>query len=162
AAGLLPRLERTHLVRYLRRSPGEGLLGTLRNELASGDASFDLGRTWLATERPPGGLPLVVVLDQAEEAFTRPPIAAPVRGKAVGPKQPGLGPEAEVRALVEALRGAFDPARPERPRGKLILAFRKEWLDEFQKACSAANLAVETVSLSPLDRAGIIDAVGGP
>jgi WD40 repeat protein len=161
AAGLLPRLEQTHSVRYLRRSASHGLLGELRQELDPGAESFDLHRAWLARESHKG-LPLVVVLDQAEEAYTRPPAGTPDEDGAVVLKHPLVDPQAEVCALVEAVRSAFDPARPDRPRGKLILAFRKEWLDEFEKACKAANLAFESIPLSPLDRDGILEAVRSP
>ncbi len=148
AAGLLPRLESQFALRYLRRDLRQGLLGTVREGLAPG-AEQDLAATWLALEQSTGR-PLIVVLDQAEEAYTSLFAAA------------GSTPETEVRALMEVARTLFHPAGAGRPRGKLLLGFRKEWLDEFEKACRSANLAFESVPLGPLDRAGVAEAVRGP
>ena len=59
-AGLVPRLEHSHEVRYLRRDPDLGLLGPLRCGLAPGDQgtdpgpSLDLARLWLDREAPTG------------------------------------------------------------------------------------------------------------
>jgi len=162
AAGLLPRLEASFDVRYLRRGADHGLLGTLRAALLTGEAEpFDLGVSWLAEESS-AGRPLVVVLDQAEEAFTRPLVAAPSTEDAESLTRAWIDPEVEVRALIHAVRATFDPIRGDRPQGRLILAFRKEWLDEFEKACKAVNLSFESVPLSSLDPAGVIEATRGP
>ena len=145
-AGLTPRLEATHEVVYLRRDADLGLLGTLRRGLAFGSdgAASDLNRLWIDREKPER--PLVVVLDQAEEVFTRPW---------------GPSPAQEVAELVGAVRGLFaDPARA--PRGKLILGFRKEWLQEFERAHDDVQLGYERMLLAPLDRAGIVEAIEGP
>ncbi|MBV8311609.1 MAG: CHAT domain-containing protein, partial [Planctomycetaceae bacterium] len=105
-AGLTPRLETTHEVLYLRRDGLLGLLSTLLHGLSCDPdvRTTDLNHLWLEREQTTGR-PLVVVLDQAEEAFTRPW---------------GSSPAQEVAELVGAVRGLFaDPARA--PRGKLIL-----------------------------------------
>ena len=88
------------------------------------------------------------MLDQAEEAFTRP--------------RADSRPKDEVRALFEAVREAFAPTRPERPRGRLILSFRKEWLAEFDEIRKASNLDIKPMMLDPLDRPGVIEAIEGP
>ena len=165
-AGLVPRLEHSHEVRYLRRDPDLGLLGTLRSGLAPGDQgtdpgpSLDLARLWLDRERP--DRPLVVILDQAEEAFTRPRVAAPA-GDDEALKKSWIDPDAELAELLAALRATFagpDPAR--RPRGKLIVSFRNEWLDRFEQAFNAVKLGWEPMPLKPLEPAGIIEAIEGP
>src|SRR5206468_9977948 len=66
AAGLLPRLEASHEVLYLRRDRSCGLAGTLARALGAEDA----GTAWRLKEA--SGKPLAVILDQAEEAWTRP------------------------------------------------------------------------------------------
>ena len=71
AAGLLPRLEAEFATRYCRRSAQHGLLGTLADKLRSGMNPFDLRTAWLDIEHQ-AKRPLLIVLDQAEEAFTRP------------------------------------------------------------------------------------------
>ena len=53
-----------------------------------------------------------------------------------------------------------DPAR--RPRGKLIVSFRNEWLDRFEQAFNAVKLGWEPMPLKPLEPAGIIEAIEGP
>jgi hypothetical protein len=148
-AGVLPRLTATHEVVYLRRDADSGLLGTLRAGLKPpGDGSAptpDLAGLWRARETPER--PLVVVLDQAEEAFTRP--------------WPGLAPTEEVAELVRGLQTLFqDPAHP--PRGRLILGFRKEWLQEYERAHDHVRLGYESLRLGPLDHDGIVEAIEGP
>ncbi len=165
-AGLVPRLEHSHEVRYLRRDPDLGLLGTLRSGLALGDQatiadpSLDLVRLWINQERP--DRPLVVILDQAEETFTRPRVAAP-GGDDEAQKQTWIDPGAELAELVATLRATFagpDPAR--RPRGKLIVSFRNEWLDRFEQAFNGVKLGWEPMPLKPLEHSGIIEAIEGP
>jgi formylglycine-generating enzyme required for sulfatase activity len=147
AAGLLPRVETMFETRYCRRSAQGELLGTLRTTLAPGVEPFDLGSTWLGIERK-AQRPLLIVLDQAEEVFTR--------------HRADARPQAEVRALFEAIREAFAPTRTEQPQGRLILSFRKEWLAEFDAIRKALNLDTKLVMLNPLDRRGVIEAIEGP
>ena len=147
AAGLLPRVEALFATRYCRRSAQDGLLGTLRATLAPGAEPFDLGAAWLEIEDK-AKRPLLIVLDQAEEAFTRP--------------RADSRPQDEVRALFEAVREAFAPTRTERPQGRLILSFRKEWLAEFNEIRKASNLDIKPMMLDPLDRPGVIEAIEGP
>ena len=147
AAGLLPRVEALFATRYCRRSAQDGLLGTLRAKLAPGAEPFDLGAAWLEIEDK-ARRPLLIVLDQAEEAFTRPRAES--------------RPQDEVRALFEAVHEAFAPTRTERPQGRLILSFRKEWLAEFNEIRKASNLDIKPKMLDPLDRPGVVEAIEGP
>ena len=165
-AGLVPRLEQVcRVMEPLRRSADRGLLGTLRQAFgpASDDEPFDLRAAWVRAESElEAGRSLVVILDQAEEAYT-----LPLKRRVVGDdgqEREKVDPGAEVAELCRALAAAFDPARPEaeRPRGKLILSFRKEWLDDFATACEASGLDCERVSLFSLDRAGVAEAIRGP
>ena len=155
-AGLTPRLEHAREVLYLRRGPELGLLGTLGSGLAGGKQganpgpSLDLARLWLDREQP--DRPLVVMLDQAEEVFTRPRIAPSVAGDEAL-KKSWIDPDAELAEFLAALRATFagpDPSR--RPRGKLILSFRSEWLDRFEQAFNAVKLGWEPMPLKPLER----------
>ncbi len=163
-AGLRPRLEAGYQVRAVRRDQERGLLGTLQSALAPGaDASsFDLARCWRECEASDAGhRPLIVILDQAEEAFTRPRVAPPPGDDAEALSRPWIDPKGELDELLEALHATFsDPSR--QPRGKLILSFRKEWLQEFGRAFDEATLWYDRMPLEPLDRAGIIEAIEGP
>ena len=59
---------------------------------------------------------------------------------------------------------AFAPTRAERPRGRLILSFRKEWLAEFDEIRKSPDLKldIKPMMLDPLDRAGVVEAIEGP
>jgi hypothetical protein len=146
-AGVLPRLAETHQVVYLRRDVELGLLGTLIAGLkppGSGPAP-DLATSWRGRDAPQR--PLVVVLDQAEEAFTRP--------------GPATTPAVEVSELVAGLRALVqDPVHF--CFGRLVLGFRKEWLQEFERALDHVRLGYESLPLGPMDHDGIIDAIEGP
>jgi WD40 repeat protein len=165
-AGLLPRLEQVcRVIGPLRRSAVYGLLGTLREALGPlpEDHAFDLRAAWVRAEHElEPDRALVLILDQAEEAYT-----LPLKRRVAGDDGHGserVDPGAEVGELCRALAATFDPALPEaeRPRGKAIVSFRKEWLDEFSSLCNAAGLNWERVSLVPLDRAGVAEAIRGP
>ena len=139
AAGLAPRLEATHEVIYLRRDDTRGLAGTL------GTAFGEQG-DWRAREEATGK-PLVVILDQVEEAWTR-----PVSGESGG-KEP--------EELAAALRSVF-AVREKRPRGRLILVFRKEWLAEILRLVDGEKLPRFRVEVAHLDREAIVEAITGP
>jgi tetratricopeptide (TPR) repeat protein len=133
AAGLAPRLEATHEVVYVRRDGALGLAGTLQK--TAGD--------WRAREAATGK-PLVVILDQTEEAWTRP--------------LPGGN---EATELAAALRSLF-AARESRPRGRLILGFRKEWLAEMLRLVDGEKLPRFRVEIAHLDRDAVAEAITGP
>ena len=150
AAGLAPRLEATHEVIYLRRDGAQGLAGTLARAFeaagSEGDgaaADLDLGAAWRAREEA-AGKPLVVILDQVEEAWTR-----------------LLAGRKEGEELAAALRSVF-AVRETRPRGRLILGFRKEWLAEVLRLLDDGKLPRARLEAQHLGREGIIEAVAGP
>ena len=64
----------------------------------------------------------------------------------------------------KAVREAFSPSRRERPRGRLILSFRKEWFADFDAIRKSPDLKLDMKSmmLRPLDRSGVIEAIEGP
>jgi hypothetical protein len=143
AAGLLPRLAPSHQVVYLRREQALGSLGTLTSPLSPLCAG-ERGLGWRKVERDMGQ-PLLIILDQVEERYTRP-----------NPDLPD-----EMARLLAALQGVFgDPAQ--RPQGKLLLGFRKEWLAEIRAHLRQVRLPFGETFLTRLDRAGIVDVVTGP
>lgn len=143
AAGLLPRLEGRFLVRYGRRDPTSSLLGSLSTMLGS-PSPDGIADTWQRLEAE-SGLPLLLILDQVEEAYTR---------------QGGAGDE-EFAALLEALQPLF-AAKDQRPRGRLLLSFRKEWLPDAQKLLKEKRLAYGELFLKRLGKEGVMEAVAGP
>ena len=144
AAGLTPRLEASHTVVYLRREQQQGLLGALQAALLDEADAPSLPAAWAARETR-DGRPLLVILDQAEEVFTRP-----------NPEQPHE--LANFLAALQALCG--DPERW--PQGKLILGFRKEWLAEVKRQVEEHKLPHTDLFLQRLDKRGVIEAIEGP
>jgi len=141
-AGLIPRLEENYQIRYSRREQEHGLLGTLQKTLGPADKSRPLSQAWKALERQK---PVVVILDQVEEAYTRPNNDLPD----------------ELQEFWTTLQAIFaDPAQ--RPQGKLILGFRKEWFAEVDARLDDHDLFHQKVFLERLDRDGIIEAITGP
>ncbi len=150
AAGLLPRLADSHTVRYQRRGRTGGVLGALARAVgiavAEGESPPDADQfctAWLALEAAQQQ-PLIVLLDQVEEIFTRPDPATPDE-------------LAQLLSVLQVLLGEHQ----NRPRGKLVLAFRKEWLAEIEARCATAKLARTSLFLERLDRTGIIEAIEG-
>ncbi len=143
AAGLIPRLEKSHEVHYLRRDGKKGLLGTLKEALSLNEG-MSIAESCLVQERK-SARPLIIILDQVEEAFTRP-----------NPDLPN-----ELKDFWDALEAIFsDPAH--RPQGKLILGFRKEWLAEIEKQLLERKTPFSRLLLERLTRRGIIESVNGP
>lgn len=144
SAGLLPRMESSHEVRYLRRQELDAVTGTL--DLAFLPEAVDQSppQAWL-TKEAELGKPLVVVMDQLEEIFTR----------------PNGDPLTELTDFLKTTRDIFTDMES-RPQGKLILAFRKEWLAEIEDKLLEFRIPHTKVFLDRLDREGVIEVVRGP
>lgn len=153
-AGLLPRLTTTHEVRYAPRNRALGLVGTLAQELgvpdaANADASA-IAKSWRELETS-CGKPLFVVVDQLEEAYT---------AEDAGRVAAGAGTQ-EIDAFARAIAALF--ASPtDRPRGRLVLGFRKEWLSEVKASLEAHRVPRTEHRLEQLTRSGVIEAITGP
>ncbi len=145
-AGVLPRLEDKCVVRYLRRDPDLGLSGTLTAALQTEDGvtADNLPGLWKAIEAR-HQKPLVIILDQLEEVFTR-------RGR----QESG-----EMEAFAQALHRIFhQPA--ERPAGKILLSFRKEFAEEVEKALKTCQVPrAAAIFLEKMTRAEVIEVVNG-
>ncbi len=143
-AGLLPRLASSHATLYVRRDRSKGLLRTLIDAMAQAFPSApadSLAAAWMTIESSTSR-PLVVILDQVEEAFTLP------------------SPETtEVEDLVAAVK-ALVGSSP-RPQGRLILGFRKEWLGEIQKPLDQHGLDYSKVFLEALDADAVTEVTTG-
>lgn len=142
AAGVLPRVKREREVVYVRRDAVARLAGSVSAAL-SATGTLPIADLWRNREAATGR-PLVLLLDQVEEIYTR-----PSRAQAD-----------ELEEFVAELGRLFgDPAR--RPAGKLVLCFRKEWYPEIRKPLQARRLPSADVFLERLGREGIIEAVNG-
>ena len=138
SAGVCPRLEASHEVRYLRRDGKLGIVGTLEKELSSNPVNG-----WHALEECINK-PLIIILDQIEELFTR-----------------KIEDKDEISAFLEILKRLF-AVRQNRPNGKLLLSFRKEWIADLEKHLSEALLPHDKVFLERLTVQGIVQVVKGP
>ena len=143
-AGLIPRLAGKNEVRYVRRDPALGLGESLRLALPKETHHLSRREAWIAAEKSLGR-PLVIVLDQVEEVFTKP-----------HPQQPH-----ELAEFVQLLRRIFF-APDHRPQGKLILGFRKEWFAEIDELLADAQVPRSRIFLERLSRDGVIEAITGP
>lgn len=146
-AGLFPRLEEGYDIRMFRRQPETGLLGHLAQALEIKEekpGAAQLLKQWKHLEAQSEKTGLIIMLDQVEEVFTR----------------PAEGQPEELNDFLQTASAIF--ARPdERPIGKLVLSYRKEYDPEIEKACRIAALPKEKVFLERLDRKGILEIAGG-
>ena len=140
-AGLRPRLEASYEVAYLRRDRELGLVGTIASFFCEEKSNF--AAAWRQREKD-SKRPLVVILDQVEEAWTRPLTGA-----------------REAAELIDVLRQIF-ATRDRRPRGRLLLSFRKEWLAEIQDLLNGAKLPFHHMMVNHLDRDAVMEVVAGP
>ncbi len=88
--------------------------------------------------------PLIVILDQAEEVFTRPNALAPN----------------ELDDFLAALESVFGTPE-QRPLGKLLLGYRKEYHPEMEEGFRARRLPRTSVFLEQLRRKDILDIFRG-
>ncbi len=180
-AGLLPRLEQVCKVVYLRRDAGLGLWGTFKTvfkveesansvhnqsiekeiaflENAIQHTSLDshihlrqaieqlrqkqkasIKALWQAAEKDK---PLIIILDQAEECFTR----------------PNRNLVNELEHFLLEVKDIFENPQ-DKPQGKLILSYRKEYSSEMEEAIKNLEIPREKIFLQHLDREGIIEIV---
>jgi len=148
-AGVLPRLESTHVIRYVRRERERSLVDTLMHQLVVGEPATadgphdgdDVAEAWRQAEAA-HARPLLVVLDQLEEVVSD-------------------GKVSELADLAESLVALFRDAR-RLPNGHLVLSFRKEWLSEVERALEGARLPFGRVRIARLDRDGVLEALKAP
>lgn len=147
-AGLLPRLAEEIVCHYVRRDQAVGLAATLTAALCSPTAgqptdARPVHEAWLTREAQVQK-PVVIILDQMEELFTRP-----------HPDRPD-----ELADFLNMVQAIFVQAnRP--PQGKLILGFRKEYLAEIEKHLQEQQILFVKTFLEPLSKRGIIEAITG-
>lgn len=98
---------------------------------------------WKYTEDK-NGRPLLIILDQVEEAYTRPNTIL----------------KNEVNQLFSDLKSLFgNPIL--QPKGKIILSFRKEYHPEIEEYCKKYELPRSKVFIEHIDKADILDIFKG-
>ena len=135
-AGVFPRFELQGGVVYLRRTSELPLPMALAQAIPTGSSWIDLE---LQSFRP-----YFIMLDQAEEVF--------------------LQDSAEITRELEPfmLRVREVLGHPEhRPQGRLTLAFRKEWLQEWDRAFREFAIPRRVIRIDPLTKDGVREVVLG-
>ena len=89
----------------------------------------------------------LIIIDQVEEVFTRGEVANKYK-------------KDELQFFLEEVKGIFDDIK-NRPKGKLILGYRKEYHPEIEELSKKLEIARETLFLKHLNRDGIIEIVNG-
>jgi len=163
-AGLKPRIQDEYEVVYVRRQQALGLSGSMRQGLEQCAQTLSLSPEQAAEGRllPPvlqlwetieqasqSGKPLLMILDQVEECFTR-PIS----------RQEETDSFHELTHFLKLIQPLFDTGLHQ-IRGRLLLSFRKEYYVEIKQAIEEMQLTFSEVLLNRLDRRGIIEAVAG-
>ena len=148
AAGLIPRLKNSHAVQYQRHNGETSLIELLARGLSFKQPKAadiqSIQQAWMWHEQKTGK-PLLLVLDQVEEIFAR-----------QSPEEIAQGLTEFMEVLRELFTGSED-----RPLGKCLLGFRKEWLPDIEAASKEARLFVSKFFLKRLDRKGTIEAIEG-
>ena len=140
AAGLIPLLSERFEVRSERRGR-EGLLAALDNALKR-KPEESVAAAW---DRAAAGRALVVVLDQAEEAFTQ--------------AEAGQG-RMELIGLAQIVHLLFELPNTRRS-GRVVLSYRKEWHADIERVLVDRGVAADELHLDPLRRDDVLAAVKG-
>lgn len=132
------------------QTPGvQSLMDKFLQELSEKEKSKELNpllKKWHDLENTNDhNKPLIVILDQVEEIFTR-----PLKGK---------GQNEELRELCQEIKDLFVSTNI--LKGKLILSFRKEYQAEIEKELNNFMIPFTKVFLGPLSKQGIMEAVMG-
>jgi len=105
--------------------------------------SNDLLKFWKAKEKKLKK-PVIIILDQVEEVFTQPNFALPE----------------ELEMFLDDLDMIFKNPQ-NRPQGKIILSYRKEYHPEIEELLKIHAIPKENIFLTHLDRKDIADVVTG-
>jgi hypothetical protein len=134
-AGVFPRLERIADIRYVRCSDDFPIGSAFERALPGSD--------WNNMESV-SNRPLHVILDQTEEVFFR----------------GGEYSARELNSFMSHVRNYLgNPSH--RPRGRLTLAFRKEWLQDWDRAFREFAIPRRIIRVDPLTQAGIREVILG-
>ncbi len=128
----------------------EKMLGQLKDApstqpIAAVDGLPEILKQWQAIEAGEGK-PLIVILDQVEEHYTR-------------PMDEGEGID-ELGEFLDAIQPLFGSAAGA-IQGKLILSYRKEYHPEIRDTFQDKKLPYAEVFLKRLDREGVVEAITG-
>jgi len=148
-AGIGPRLAPACDMHVVRRKLDQSLQDLLRASLGCQDEP--LRNAWRHKETE-SGKPLIIVLDQVEEIYTR-----PLARKFATEQHPDA---TDLTDLISAARSIFLYDSDD-PKGKLVLSFRKEWLSDIEDSFGK-DWSPHKISARPLRYAEIAETIFGP
>ncbi len=122
-----------------------GIIRRLENPAIPGAELTNILDTWQSIEAREGK-PLVVILDQLEEHYTRP--------------MEGDDGVDELISFLHAIHPLFS-GDEKAIQGKLILSYRKEYHPEIRDTFQALKFPYAEVFLKRLDREGVVEAITG-
>ena len=151
SAGLLPRLMHGYKVACFRRDAGKGILDAFYQVFPdlgnlSGEELLNCWKGYEEAEKP-----IVLILDQLEEIFTKP--LKDNNGKE-------LSPFDELNALLEIIKALFLDAR-NKPKGKIILSYRKEYSPETEAQIKEYAIDYEPFLLFPFRENNLKEVITG-
>ncbi len=144
-AGLLPRLKVSSLDSiYKRLDEQTGTISELLRSVLGANDGQNLLDAWRATETK-SKIPLIIIIDQVEELF----------------KSSTEGAKSSRDQFSIDVKGIFE-APGNRPRGKLILSFIKDYLPDVKEVIKNAGLAQstsESLYIQALERDNVYEAI---
>lgn len=150
-AGLLPRIKSQYTTIYYRRNEELGLVNGLqskfKNILNYENDSFE--ELWLKVEQK-SKKPILVIIDQMEECFTKPLNENNIQESAMF----------ELRNLNQEIKNLFIYNKCNR-KSKIIYSYRKEFHPDIHQSLKQEELGVEKVFVQPMQRSNIYEVVKG-
>ncbi|MDH3244278.1 MAG: CHAT domain-containing protein, partial [Saprospiraceae bacterium] len=154
AAGLLPRLKSEQEVYYSRADTKTSGLDTLAILFNCAPDCTAIIQSWL-TEEKETGRPITIILDQFERA-AQSAVDSSTHEEAAGDLHQPQTSEDPFMDFAQELSSTID-----RPAGKLILSYRKEYLAEIEDRFITAKVEYQKQFLDELDWLGIHEAISG-
>ncbi len=144
-ASVMPQLDeelKGEVQHFLDRMRMKHTVHEVINEEDDGDVSV-IFKKWKALEEA-AGEPLIILLDQVEEVFTKPNSENPD----------------ELEEFLKDIQVIFKNPHTQ-PKGKLILAYRKEYHPEIDEGCKTLQIPREEIFLKQLSKSDIEEVVLG-
>ena len=144
-AGLIPRIETDYQLVYLRKRDNIALLDDFKSQgLGIEYDGQDLKEEWMSLEQNSRKKARIIIIDQLEKVFT----------------DDNTDQENELENFLTEIQGIFKNPQ-DRPKGKLLLSYRKEYDSEIDKALKSHFIPTEKIFLDKLEKADIIEVVKG-
>lgn len=102
------------------------------------------------------GKPLIVILDQVEEMYTRPMRSS--NEESISPFAPPKDQKDEFRPFLRVIQSMFDQ-QTDRLKGKLVLSYRKEYHPDIEEEFRQLQIPRSTVFLEQLSEKDLLEVI---